>query len=123
MLAEDDSSQSDIREARRILDQLRRSYTRGDASIVIDPAQFNNWSLNLMESERLEAKDEPGRLKALEDHKERLASLNQQLKALAEQGKVSSNSCPDSNPTSRVPIGWLPGPKRTSRREPPPDVE
>ena len=92
--AADESLQSEIRTAVQVLENLRRSWTSGTEGLVIDPSQYYNWSLNLMEAERLAASDDQGRDKALEAHRGRLASLIQELKAPGHAGKMPQSVLP-----------------------------
>jgi RNA polymerase sigma factor (sigma-70 family) len=82
------SVESDIQTARSVLENLRKTYSQGAEGAVIDPLQYNNWSLNLLVSEMLANDSDDGRRKALEGHRDRLAALIQELSPLAEKGKI-----------------------------------
>ncbi len=77
-----------------MLEHLRRLWTSGTEGLVIDPSQYYNWSLNLMEAERLAASDDKGRDKAVDAHRGRLATLIQELKASGHVDKLPSNVLP-----------------------------
>jgi RNA polymerase sigma factor (sigma-70 family) len=87
----DRTAQSDIQAARLQLENLRKLYSQGIEGMVIDPSHYNNWSLNLLVSEMLAAPGEDSRTKALEGHRDRLASLIKELSPLSESGKISKN--------------------------------
>jgi RNA polymerase sigma factor (sigma-70 family) len=85
----DQADPSGLQTARVTLDNLRKLYSQGTEGLVIDVAQYNNWSLNLLFGEMLADPSEAGLVKAFEGHRDRLAELLKDLTPLGEGGKVS----------------------------------
>jgi RNA polymerase sigma factor (sigma-70 family) len=90
--AGDESLQADIQTALRTLAGLEKSYLSGEEGVVVDPSLFYNWSLNLMEAQRLEAKTDEERQRAVAGHRNRIADLHAGLKGLSQEGKVPKSA-------------------------------
>ena len=84
----DRAIQPDIQTARSTLENLRKTYSQGTEGLVIDAAQYNNWSLNLLFNEMLADPSDDGRTKAMQGHRDRLAGLLKELSRQGERGKV-----------------------------------
>src|SRR5262249_17041989 len=92
--AADDLLQSDLQAARSQLERLRKIYTTGIDTAVIDQGQYYNESLNLLELERLAAADQEGERRALESHRARLEALIKDLRPLSQIGRIPASFLP-----------------------------
>jgi hypothetical protein len=92
----DDSIRADIEAARNQLDNLRNAYLSGLEALIIDPAAYHNWSLNLLVNETILAsgagpEKDALRAQAVKAHRDRLASLTKELTDLNQKGKITKN--------------------------------
>ncbi|MGC8642285.1 MAG: RNA polymerase sigma factor, partial [Isosphaeraceae bacterium] len=86
------SLKADIQAALKTLANLEKSYLSGEEGVLVDPAQYYNWSLNLMEAQRLEARNDQERRMAVAGHRNRIGTLLAGLKGLSDEGKVPESA-------------------------------